>query len=81
MIGAVYMKAAGQKIVGMDTGVPEWIAQIDTYAQDASLVKDMMRQMDRMVSDVRTRTWPPPFPAFVLGGRVPRRWFHFSQRH
>jgi hypothetical protein len=47
------MKAAGAKVVGMDTGVPEWIGQIDTHAEDPSLVKDMCRQMDEMVSKVR----------------------------
>lgn len=54
VVGAVYMKAAGAKVVGMDTGVPEWIGQIDTYAQDPTLVKDMCRQMDEMVAKVRT---------------------------
>jgi hypothetical protein len=53
VVGAVYMKAAGAKVVGMDTGVPEWIGQIDTHATDPSLVKDMCRQMDEMVAKVR----------------------------
>lgn len=52
---AVPMKAAGSPVVGMDTGVPEWLAQIDTYSPDPNAVKDMCREMDEMVNKVIAR--------------------------
>lgn len=53
VINKLAMKTAGASVIGMDTGVPDWIAQVDTMGP-ATEVKEMMRQMEVMVQKVRT---------------------------